>query len=396
MQLPRNEHPVDEPASLRIDDGPPGWRIWRAALTGAPGDGGSESLIYTDSYLVGEVIEDLGPFQLFATVAEPLRSVLAPRLVLRAQWHDPGLPPERSKTKIKKEGSRWLALSVDAEIACLVGLIIGCRARSGGNVRTFSADDLVGRPMYAEHTTPVALDPAYRLPMMPDLVGARFHVPLITKVLAQYPDIGAQDATTLVRAARHYATALWVADNDPEQAWLQLVSAVETVASQWRATAADPATLFAEHFPVPAQLIRESFGGDQLLTAISPHFVRFIGASRRFEDFIEEYKPAPPYPRPPNGKNATPQVDWNDLRPIVKAIYKHRSALLHNGTPFPADLCTPPLMIDEIPEEKPLGLSSTSGNTTWSIEDTPIRLHTFAHLARGTILNWWASRSSLA
>lgn len=381
-------------ASLRIDDGPLGWRIWRATMAGVRGDGGWEALIYTDSYLVGEATKDLGPFQLFATVAEPLRNVLAPRLAVRTHWHDPGPPPERSKRKIKKEGSRWLALDVDAEIACLISLIIGCRARSGGKARTFSADDPVGRPMYAEHTTPVALVPAYRAPMLPDLANSRFPVHAVTNVLAQYPALGAQDATALVRAARHYATAMWVADNDPELAWLQLVSALETLASQWRVTTVDPMTLFTSHFSEPARIIRDSPGGDQLLATIAPYFTRLIGASQRFEDFVEEYKPDPPWPRPPNGTNATPQVDWNNLRPIVKTIYRHRSELLHNGTPFPADLCTPPVMIDGIPEERPLGVSSTSGNTTWTIDETPIRLHTFAHLTRGTILKWWADRTS--
>lgn len=65
-----------------------------------------------------------------------------------------GQAPERSKTKIKKEGSRWLALNIDAEITCLLSLITGYRVRSGGKIRTFSADAPVGRPMYAEHRAP--------------------------------------------------------------------------------------------------------------------------------------------------------------------------------------------------------------------------------------------------
>jgi hypothetical protein len=129
-------------------------------------------------------------------------------------------------------------------------------------------------------------------------------------------------------------------------------------------------------------------GGDALLGSIAPHFAKLIGAGRRIEDFVERFKPPAPYPRPPAGTTATPQVDWSNLRPVTKMIYKHRSALLHSGTPFPADLCVPPLMINDVPEERPIGVSSTASNTTWPASETPVRLHTFAYLTRGAILNW--------
>ena len=287
-----------------IDDGPPGWRIWRAARAGAPSADGWESLIYTDAHLAGEVTDGFGPFQLFGTMAEPLIDALAPRLVLRVHWHDPGHTPRRSRTKIKKEGSRWLALNVNAEMACLLSLITGCRLRSGGKVRTFTADNPLGRPTYAEHTAPSALVPVYRNPMMPGLAGLRFPLLPAVKALAAYPSLGPHDAVTLVRAARHYSSALWVADSDPEQAWLQLVSALEAAATRWKDTTADPVTLFAEQFQEPTKLIQESAGGDALLASIAPHFVKLIGAGRRVEDFVETFKPPAPHPRPPTGATA--------------------------------------------------------------------------------------------
>lgn len=369
-----------------IEDGPPAWRTWRAAINkGTDSDEGWEALLYTDVFPIGEVVSGLGPFQLFSTMAEPLTAGLAPRFVLRVQGHDAGPAPELSKSKIRKEGNRWLALSVDAELACLLSLILGCRVRSGGKSRTFSTSDPLGRPTYAEHIAPVALVSAYRIPMMPGLAGDRLSLLSVQKTLARYPLLEAPHAVALVRAARHYSTALWIAENDPEQAWLQLVSALETVSSQWKAASADPTELFTEHFAEPARLIGQSADGAELLAAISPHFTRLIGAVRRFEDFVVTFKPEPPYERP-----TAAQVDWHNLRPVVKTIYQHRSRLLHNGTPFPADLCVPPIMIDGVPEEKPIGISSTAGNTTWTAAETPIRLHTFAYLVRGAILRWWA------
>lgn len=337
-----------------IEDGPTGWRMWRADLAGVPSTDAWESLLYTNAQLLGTVSDGLGPFQLFSTVADPLTNTVAPRLAIRVRWHDPGQAPLRSKTQVKKQGSNWLAVNVDDELACLLALVLGCRIRAGGKVRTFPDKDPVGRPMYAEHTTPIPLTPAYRSPIMPNLHNIRIPIAPALKPLSRYPNLKSQDAIALVRAARHYATALWVADNDPEQAWLQLVSALETVAVQWKAATTDPVTLFKDHFPEPAQLIQQA-GGDDLLAEVAPHFSRLIGASRRVQDFVEAFRPEPPPLRPPNA-----QVEWTNLRKVTRTIYEHRSALLHNGTPFPAALCVPPLLINEIPEEKPVGITSSS------------------------------------
>lgn len=48
-----------------------------------------------------------------------------------------------------------------------------------------------------------------------------------------YSSMSPDAAITLVRAARAYQEGTWVAEEDPEYAWLKLVSAVETVADYW-------------------------------------------------------------------------------------------------------------------------------------------------------------------
>jgi hypothetical protein len=394
-----------------IDDGPQAWRLWRAAIAGVPSTEGGEFLFYTDAHPIGETADGLGPFQMFPTMADLMKTALAPRIALRVHWRDAGEAPERSKTTIKREGSRWIALNADDEIASLLSLILGVRVRSGGRVRTFSDDEPAGRPSYAGHAMPALPVPAWNAPILPGLADMRVPLPYVKRLLPRYPQLEAQEAVTLVRAARHYATALWVADNDPEQAWLQLVSAIETVAAQ-EAVAANPAELFAETYPDAAELVR-GCGGDELLTKVAKHFKGLIGASRGFLDFVERYKPEPPDERPPTAvirnlwddsgaltpsspETVTPvetRVDWDNLRPTLKTIYRHRSALLHSGTPFPADLCLPPNRIDGIPAERPLGRQSSAGTTTWTASDTPIHLHTFAHLTRGALLNWWTART---
>lgn len=400
-------------ADIPIEDGPQIWRLWRAERAGVPSLSGWESLLYTDAHPVGDATEGLGPFQMIPTMTDFMNDSFAPRLALRIHWRDAGQAPERSKTRIRKEGSRWLALNIENEIACLLSLIFGLRVRSGGKVRSFSAEDPLGRPTLAEHSAPTPLDPAWTVPMLPDLAGVRFPLRESARFLSRYPELEPQQAVVLVRAARHYATALWVADNDPEQAWLQLVSALEAAATYWNATTVDPIDLFTDAFPDPARILRET-GDDELIAKIASHFTKLIGAGRRLEDFIERFKSKPPCERPPVGVvrnlwddsgNIMPisaetvstvetQVDWNNLRPTIKKIYKHRSELLHNGTPFPAALCFPPTPIDGKPTERPIGSESYADNTTWTAEDTPIHLHTFAHLVRGTLLNWWTECTS--
>lgn len=43
--------------------------------------------------------------------------------------------------------------------------------------------------------------------------------------------LSATDAVAVLRAARLYQQGIWIADDDPSQAWVQLVSALETAAN---------------------------------------------------------------------------------------------------------------------------------------------------------------------
>ena len=59
-------------------------------------------------------------------------------------------------------------------------------------------------------------------------------------LLDRYPELSTNNARALARAARLYAQALWIADDDPAQAWLRLVSAIESAAAQWKAPKGSP------------------------------------------------------------------------------------------------------------------------------------------------------------
>jgi hypothetical protein len=48
------------------------------------------------------------------------------------------------------------------------------------------------------------------------------------------------DQVALIRAARLHQDAVWIAEQEPELAWLMLVSALETGAGRWDRSAGSP------------------------------------------------------------------------------------------------------------------------------------------------------------
>ena len=52
--------------------------------------------------------------------------------------------------------------------------------------------------------------------------------------ISSLPSLGAEQAIALVRSARLYQDALWLAESEPNLSWLLLVSAIETAANLWR------------------------------------------------------------------------------------------------------------------------------------------------------------------
>ena len=130
-------------------------------------------------------------------------------------------------------------------------------------------------------------------------------------------------------------------------------------------------------------------GGDAHVETVAKMIVNFMGAGRKFREFILEFLPPPPEDRPKVGS----KHPWNekDIKKTLNKIYQYRSDALHGGKTFPAPMCFPPLIFDGIPNEVPFGLATMTKGGTWKREDTPILLHTFEYIVRGALLNWWAS-----
>lgn len=206
------------------------------------------------------------------------------------------------------------------------------------------------------------------------------------------PQISPAAANTVLRAARHYATALWIADDDPEQAWLQLVTAAEVAATQHQREEADAVGLFrrSRSGATAAALIEASTAAPDLLPQIAEAFKDTMRATGRFLTFFADFPPPEPLYRPQSDRA---RVDWTPrgLKNALGQVYDLRSRLLHDGRPFPYPLLGPPAADNDIPAERPFEDAYGVGNMAWTAGELPMFLPTFAYIVQMSLLDWWRS-----
>lgn len=367
----------------------PGTGLWRAWSVFDPAsvDHIVEYSLYSDAWFTNIVREPGWPVELMPALPNWFNSGVKFAAVARMRWSsDPSFDP--STVKLKTDTRSHHGGDSGDEIAALVSLALGVRCRNGGITRRWMIDDerdwdALGMPIEEDHRPPFWQPPRRNRPMFPalatqvDLAEAQ---PLMQKFASTSPS----NAALLVRAARLYSSALWIADSDGNYAWLQMVSALETVA----ATAAGTRPLWRrvkEAMPdVWAELVR--VGGQPHAEAVGTLLAPLARSTDRFLNFVERYAPPSPDRRP----ELFAQLDWDDLRVPLRAVYGLRSRALHDGTPFPDPMCEPAMTWGtEIPVEKPPWKSSSTGFATWAAEDVPMFLHTFEYIVRSVLLAWW-------
>src|SRR5262249_19987300 len=125
------------------------------------------------------------------------------------------------------------------EIAAIASLCLGARIRAGGESRSFdSDDDPLGRPKALHDTSIPVVSVRQGRVCLPSVLGTHSLDEL--KRLSSIPFVSPAGYVGLVRACRFYQDALWVAESEPNLAWLMLVSALETAANEFIASASSP------------------------------------------------------------------------------------------------------------------------------------------------------------
>jgi hypothetical protein len=358
------------------------WRNWRAHLDQEAISESWESALYSESQFTGDL--QLGPYQLLLTHGETT-DLASPALVLRVDLHlyHAGVDPDMSHT----DTSRYHGGSLDDEMAGLLSLAVRARLRSGGPTRSWwrGERDPRGTPIEFNHHRPYLPRPVRGETRLPGVNGTR-SLKGAAELLGKFPTLKDTNAVALVRAARMYERAVWVADDDPNLAWLNLVGALEVAAGTIKyKTTMNKLDRVREADPKLAALLDQV--PPEVADQIAAHTLPRIRAANRFIKFVTDHTPPPPAARSENWE----QVDWDALDVMAAKIYDYRSRSLHSGEPFPAPMCDPPWPDHDNGswQEAPLGNASHSQDSSWLAEDAPMLLSTFEYIAHGALLNWW-------
>ncbi|MGW7295399.1 hypothetical protein ACWGIB_23785 [Streptomyces xiamenensis] len=379
------QNPLESGSSL--------WRDWNFPST----DGrGIEYLMWSDREFIDSCgspnwegpRENFGPIVIYSTCTgtyptDSLRPSLAVKM--KTEYCEP-IEPEWAALHSQQD----TGLSSGEEISSLISLLLDVRMRSGGPVRIFPAGgDPSGFPWYGHHAPPSTIGPLIHARVLPSPSNEEVSLLGCDPMLSSFGILSPIASTVLVKAAHHYANGLWIAEEDPEQAWLQLVTALEVVAVHHQTETIDATDIFRIAYPGATKKIIAA-GGVDLLNGVAKDFKRLLSAGRRVQTFVETFRPSPPSKRP---TAASDRVDWaDDLIDNVRTVYSLRSRLLHSGAPFPAPLVAGigGLEVEEgdYYPERPAGTWG-SGQSEWDDSELPMHLHVFAHVVRVAILNWW-------
>jgi hypothetical protein len=302
---------------------------------------------------------------------------------------------EREIDWSKTDASLWFGGWIGEELGALVSLALGIRCRYGGAIREYNdVEDRWGRISMAR--APILVPPAVefgfrRKPQLPEISRTISLNEALPAYLARYGELTPPTAVALVRAARFYEEAVWVADLDPQLSWLRLVTAVEAAAAKWEGNLPDRPTEWI-HIAWPDLAAKLEQPGTAFFEDVAIILAPLVRSGRRFRAFAEAFMPQPLPRRPP----PMAQVDWARMSEHLSKIYSHRSKALHEGIPFPASMCEIPNKWGadwDAPAERPLAPTATSG-AVWLPEAAPMLLHVFEYIAKATLQGWWQAASA--
>ena len=355
-----------------------------------------EARLFTDSRIIGEV-RGLGPYSFLNPFAQPrvrFGNPLIAGIVIRASTH---VLSDLKPSPMKDDFEHYHGGDMFDELAALLSLFMGIRIKAGGIDRMFFDLDPLGKPIgfFGKAEPQLVISDRPQIPSLgkEGRLGERAALGELDGI-EQIPVRDPADTNAFVKAARLYQQAIWIADSDPELAWLLLVSCVETVAVVWAENSGSPVERLREAIPGLHKLLASELKDEPLLETATL-LGKYVGATGKFVDFLSEFFPEPPPIRPP------PFLCFDfhrrSVRKAASTIYGHRSAYLHGGTAIPLPMCEPPVA-SSFPDlgpgysEIPQGLATGARGATWTIKKTPMLLRTFEHIARGAVLKWWRTR----
>jgi hypothetical protein len=368
-------------------------RNWLALLSGAEFKGAFEYPLYSDTRITGEYPTGLGPYSFLNAVplSDGPGNVNAPIIVRASIYLDQDRPSMLQKNESLYHGGIFID-----EIAALTSLCLGARVRAGGMSRRFElGGDTLGRPCAWDDKPKPTVNVRRNRLVLPSVVGA--HSLDKIKLLSSIPTLSPGQYVSLIRACKSYQDALWVAESEPNLAWLMLISAIETAANEFKASQGTPVDILRISKPGLVKILEDT-GGEAHVVNVANIIAPTIKATAKFINFTLHFLPHEPEERP---NLEWLRIDWSEKslkEKILNKVYDYRSRALHGGIPFPAPMFEAPFYFDtkSFPSEKPPeALAYHSHGGTWLPDDIPINLHCFHYIARGALLNWWKSMAGI-
>lgn len=181
-----------------------------------------------------------------------------------------------------------------------------------------------------------------------------------------------------ILAVRLYNRAILLIEEQPDMAYLNLISAIEVLCQE---TNIGEITL-SDLDQKLAELVGSVENGD-LRNKIEQNILKreqFI--SRRFVAFILEHIEESFWSEENRPKNG--QIKPEELRDLLKRIYEQRSRTLHNGEPFPPSIFYPPMMEAEID----FSLGMIKGEKKWEPKDFIPHTYFFERLVNHVLSNF--------
>lgn len=364
---------------MNSDTGPFGYRNWKAFSPDTRHVAMFELPFYSDAELISEPAHfRCGPY-----VIMPVQNYgapdLRPALVARVQWHiQPQPHPSKQTNHQHYHGGHF-----PDELTAILSLLLGVRLKSGNMTREFSESHPFGRPLADVHRPSLAPCRHPQATIIPSAKKGTLGSEEI-ELLKLYPRLSARHASVLVRAAGAYRDGLWLAESDPELAWLLFVAAVEAAAVDHQINVSDPAALLTR---ARSELVSDlvAKGDTAALSVVAKHLFDELQVTERFAAFLVEFGP-----KEKNSDTESP-IDWGGLGTLVRKVYSYRSRALHQAKPFPPPMCEPPRCSNEAPED---GWSSATA--TFARVDLPMLLHTFERITRTALVNWFKASARAA
>lgn len=369
------DRPNDE--DFEITRGPLGWWSWQLAAAGQVAEQMVEFTLYGDSAFTGE-LRAFGPFDILNGLGPGARTSVASRpvAVLRARVFEETL---RNEITTSTQTGAYYGMELPDEVGSLISLALGRRVRNGGPTRMYFENDALGAPVGFSHAIPYLPHRVDELETLP-LIRGEAALEDALDVLQQYQQLDAAQALAFSKAAFSYARAIWIADDNPEEAWLRLVTAVESVANLHYADANNLDDLRLKILDVVTECARDEQAELELRNQLVPLF----GSLKKFRSLCLNFLPEPPVRQPQVGA-----LDWSKMKRHLDTIYDIRSKALHVGVPVPSPMCSPPAAYcdDGLLSEVPLAPVASQGGH-WMPKDVPMLLQTFERIVRGVLLNW--------